>query len=264
MYNFNYHKPESVDEAKSLYSAAEDGVYLAGGHTLLPTMKQRLRAPTDVIDLSAIEGLYGIGLEDGTITIGAMTCHDAVANSQQIIDAIPALSHLASGIGDAQVRNRGTIGGSVANSDPAADYPAAIVGLNATVKTDDREIPADDFFVAMFETALKDGEMIREISIPVPDIAGYAKFPNPASRYATVGVLISRTGDEVRVAITGAAPSVFRCTEMELALQANFSAGALADIALSADDMNSDIHASAKYRSHLCTVMARRVMLNIT
>jgi len=264
MYNFNYHKPASVAEAQTLLADAEDGLYLAGGHTLLPTMKQRLRAPTDVIDLSAIEGLRGIEDSAEALTIGAMTCHDAVATSAQVGKAIPALAHLAAGIGDAQVRNRGTIGGSVANSDPAADYPAAIVGLGATIETDSREISADDFFTGMFETALQAGEMIQRISFPIPETAGYLKFPNPASRYATVGVMISRSADAVRVAITGAAPCVFRSTAMEQALAANFSAEALAGISLSPDDMNSDIHASAEYRAHLCSVMARRVMQNLT
>ena len=263
MYNFNYHKPTTVEEARTLFADAEDGLYLAGGHTLLPTMKQRLRAPTDVIDLAGIGGLAAINRTGDVIVIGAMTCHDAVATSAAVIDAIPALAHLASGIGDSQVRNRGTIGGSIANSDPAADYPAAILGLNATVKTDNREIKADDFFLSMFETALNEGEMIQEISIPVPDVAGYIKFPSPASRYATVGVMISRTGSEVRVAITGAAPVVFRCAEMEQALQADFSVEALNGISLSAGEMNADLHASAEYRAHLCAVMAKRVMRNL-
>jgi len=210
MYDFNYHRPASIAEAKTLFANADEPIYLAGGHTLVPAMKQRLNAPSDVIDLRRIGALDGIRRDGDRIVIGALARHAAVASSETVATAIPALAALAAGIGDAQVRNRGTIGGSVANSDPAADYPAAVVGLGATVITDNREIAADDFFTGMFETALARGELVTAIAFPVADAAAYVKFPNPASRYATVGVFVSRRDRNVRVAITGAAPSVFR------------------------------------------------------
>jgi carbon-monoxide dehydrogenase medium subunit len=264
MYEFNYHKPQTIQDAVKLFTDVEDGIYLAGGHTLIPSMKVRLRAPTDVIDISGIDGLTGINEESGVLVIGALTTHDAVATSDVVRRAIPAINDLAGGIGDAQVRNRGTIGGSVANSDPAADYPAALLGLGATIRTDRRELSADSFFTGMFETSLEEDEIIQAIVLPIVEAATYVKFPNPASRYATVGVFISRHGDDVRVAITGAAPSVFRSAEMEAALTADFSADALANIQLKADDMNSDLHASAQYRAHLCGVMARRAVIKMT
>jgi len=264
MYEFNYHKPQTMQDAVQLFAEADDGIYLAGGHTLIPSMKVRLRAPTDVIDISGIDGLTGISEESGALVIGALTTHDAVACSDIVRRAIPAINDLAGGIGDAQVRNRGTIGGSVANSDPAADYPAALLGLGATIRTDRRELGADSFFTGMFETALEEDEIIQAIALPIVEAATYVKFPNPASRYATVGVFVSRHGDDVRVAITGAAPSVFRCTEMEAALKADFTADALANIQLNADDMNSDLHASAQYRAHLCGVMATRAVTKLT
>ncbi len=260
MYDFNYHKPGSVDEAIQLFLGAQDGVYLAGGHTLLPSMKQRLAAPTDVIDLAGIEGLSGVKSVGSDIEIGALTAHDEVANSPVVQSVIPALAELASLIGDAQVRNRGTIGGSVANSDPAADYPAGVLGLGAEIITNKRSITADDFFTAMFETALEEGELIIKIKFSRPKAAAYVKFPNPASRYATVGVFIARTGSGIRVAITGAAPSVFRSTDMEEALTRDFSVEALEDIRLDDGEMNSDLHATAEYRAHLCTVMAKRAV----
>lgn len=263
MYDFNYHRPQTIADAVKLFSEAEDGIYLAGGHTLIPAMKVRLRAPSDVIDISDLDGLTGISEEAGLLVIGAMTTHDAVATSDVVHRAIPAINILAAGIGDAQVRNRGTIGGSVANSDPAADYPAGLLGLGATIRTDRRELDADSFFTSMFETALEEDEIIQSIALPMVETATYVKFPNPASRYATVGVFISRHGDDVRVAITGAAPSVFRSTEMEDALKADFSVEALNNIQLNADDMNSDLHASAEYRAHLCVVMARRAMAKL-
>lgn len=263
MYEFNYHRPQTIADAVKLFSEAEDGIYLAGGHTLIPAMKVRLRAPSDVIDISDLDGLTGISEEAGLLVIGAMTTHDAVATSDVVHRAIPAINVLAAGIGDAQVRNRGTIGGSVANSDPAADYPAGLLGLGATIRTDRRELDADSFFTSMFETALEEDEIIQSIALPMVETATYVKFPNPASRYATVGVFISRHGDDVRVAITGAAPSVFRSTEMEDALKADFSVEALNNIQLNADDMNSDLHASAEYRAHLCVVMARRAMAKL-
>ena len=260
MYDFNYHKPVSIDEAIQLFLAAEDGIYLAGGHTLLPSMKQRLATPTDVIDLAGIGGLSGIEDVGEELEIGAFTAHDEVATSSVVQSEIPALAELASLIGDAQVRNRGTMGGSVSNSDPAADYPAGVLGLGAEIVTNKRSITADDFFTAMFETALEEGELLTKIKFPKPESAAYVKFPNPASRYATVGVFIARTGLGVRVAITGAAPSVFRSTDMEDALNGEFSVEALEGITLDADEMNSDLHATAEYRAHLCTVMAKRAV----
>ena len=263
MYDFNYHKPDSIDEAIQLFLGAEDGIYLAGGHTLLPSMKQRLAAPTDVIDLAGIDGLSGIKDVGTDLEIGALTAHDEVATSSVVQSGIPALAELASLIGDAQVRNRGTIGGSVSNSDPAADYPAGVLGLGAEIVTNKRTIAADDFFTAMFETALEEGELLTKIKFPKPEAAAYVKFPNPASRYATVGVFIARTGSGVRVAITGAAPSVFRSMDMEEALNSEFSVEALEGITLDAGEMNSDLHATAEYRAHLCTVMAKRAILKL-
>ena len=263
MYDFNYHKPHTVQEAVKLYAETEDGIYLAGGHTLIPSMKVRLRAPTDVIDLSGIKELSGIHEEDGALVIGALTTHDSVATSEVVRRAVPAINMLAAGIGDAQVRNRGTIGGSVANSDPAADYPAGLLALGATIRTDRREIAADAFFTGMFETALEEGEIIQAVVLPIVEAATYMKFPNPASRYATVGVFIVKHSGDVRVAITGAAPSVFRSAEMEDALKDNFSATALDSIKLDTDMLNSDLHASAEYRAQLCVVMAKRAVSNL-
>lgn len=264
MYEFAYHRPETIEQAQKVFNGADDAVFLAGGHTLLPTMKQRLLAPSDVIDLAAIGELGGVRVEENAITIGAMTCHDDVATSSKIRSMLPVLATLAAGIGDAQVRNRGTIGGSVANSDPAADYPAAVLGLGATIKTTNRSIEADNFFTGMFETALEEGELIVAVEFPVPDVAAYIKFPNPASRYATVGVLVARFGEAVRVAVTGAAPSVFRWSEAEAALVDDFSVEALGDIRPPADAMNEDLHATAEYRAHLCNVMAKRAVKEIT
>ena len=260
MYDFTYHRPASLDDAVKALEGADDGKLLAGGHTLIPTLKQRLASPSDVIDLSGISSLQGISESGGTVVIGATTTHAAVASDALVKSKIPALSHLADGIGDAQVRNRGTIGGSIANSDPAADYPAGLVGLGATVKTNKREIAADDFFTGLFETALDDGEIVTAVRFPVPRAAAYVKFPNPASRYAIVGVFVARTGDGVRVAVTGAGPGVFRVPEMEAALAANFSADAVAGIAVAPDDLNADLHASADYRASLVTTMAKRAV----
>lgn len=260
MYEFNVRKPGSVDLAVSALTSAEDGKLLAGGQTLLPTLKQRLASPSDLVDLSEVAELKGISEEGGGIKIGAMTTHAEVAASEAVRSQIPALAHLAGHIGDPQVRNRGTIGGSIANADPAADYPAAIVGLNATVHTNQRTIAADDFFTGMFETALGDDEIVTAVSFPKPEKAGYEKFPNPASRYAIVGVMVAQTGGQTRVAVTGAGPSVFRSSDAESALGGNFSADALQGLAVSPADLNSDIHASAEYRAHLVGVMARRAV----
>ena len=258
--SFNYHRPGSLAEAATLFKRSGDARYLAGGQTLIPTMKQRLAAPADVIDLGGLADLAFIRVAGGMLTIGAGTRHADVSTSPEVQRAIPALAQLASMIGDPAVRHRGTIGGSVANNDPGADYPAAVLGLGAMVKTTEREIAADDFFTGMFSTALNDGEIVTEIAFPVPEKAGYAKFPNPASRYATVGVFVAKTKSGVRAAVTGAGPCVFRVPEMEAALARNFSADAISGIRVPADGLNSDIHASAEYRAHLIGVMAKRAI----
>jgi aerobic carbon-monoxide dehydrogenase medium subunit len=260
MYQFNYHRPSSVRQAVSLLAKNEDAKFLAGGHTLLPTMKQRLAAPSDLIDLGAIDALKGIELKGRTLHIGATTSHAEVASSDTVREAIPALAVLAGQIGDPHVRHRGTIGGSIANNDPNADYPAACLGLGATIVTNKRRIAADEFFTDMFETALEDSEIITRVQFPVPRRAGYAKFPNPASRYALVGVFVSKRGREIRVAVTGAGPCVFRVPEMEEALAKRFAPKSLEGITIGADGLNSDIHASAEYRAHLVGVMARRAV----
>ena len=261
MHDFTYRTASSVADAAAKVAAGEDGVLMAGGMTLLPTLKQRLAQPSDVIDLGGIAGLRGIQVSGGTVTVGAMTVHDAVANSSDVAAAIPALAALAARIGDPQVRNRGTIGGSISNNDPAADYPAGLVGLGATVCTDRREIAADDFFTGMFETGAGRG---RDRSPPCASRRRrrppMRSSPNPASRYAIVGVFVARTGGGVRVAVTGAAGCVYRETAMEAALEANFAPSALDGMTASADDLNEDIHASAEYRAHLVGVMARRAV----
>jgi carbon-monoxide dehydrogenase medium subunit len=260
MYNFNYQRPGSLDEAVKAIAAAEDGKLLAGGQTLLPTMKQRLAQPSDLIDLGALDALAGIAKEGDRVVIGAMTRHAAVAASDVVRKAIPALADLAEGIGDPQVRNLGILGGSVANADPAADYPAALVGLGATVHTNTRSIDADDFFTGLFDTALAEDELITKVSFPVPDKAAYMKFPNPASRYAIVGVFVAQSAAGVRVAVTGAGGSVFRVAEMEKALSAKFAPESLDGISIAHDELNEDIHASADYRAHLVGVMAKRAV----
>ncbi|MCA8929982.1 MAG: xanthine dehydrogenase family protein subunit M [Alphaproteobacteria bacterium] len=261
MYAFNYVKPASLADAAAALSGAEDGAFLAGGQTLLPTLKQRLASPSDLVDLGGIAELQGIRLEGRDVVVGAMTRHAAVAASAEIKGNIPALAALAGGIGDQAVRNRGTIGGSVANNDPAADYPAAVLGLGATVVTDRREIAADDFFTGLFETALQPGEIITAVRFPQPEKAAYVKFPNPASRYAMVGVFVAKTAGGVRVAVTGAGSGgVFRVPAYEEALAANFAADAVADGAVAAADLNSDLHADADYRAHLIGVMTRRAV----
>ena len=260
MYAFEYHRPKTVAEAVSLLQGRSEGKLLAGGHTLLPTLKQRLASPSDIIDLGAIAELKGIREEGDRLIVGALTTYSEVVESATARNAIPALAQLASHIGDSQVRNRGTIGGSIANNDPASDYPAAVLGLNATVRTNQREIAADDFFLGMFETALGDDEVITAVSFPKPTKAGYMKFPNPASRYAIVGVMVAQTGGQTRVAVTGAGPSVFRVPEYEQALISSFSADALQNVDATFPDLNSDIHASAEYRAHLVKVMAKRAV----
>ena len=260
MYDFGYHRPSSAADAAALLAKNGEAKVVAGGMTLIPTLKQRLAQPSDLVDLGGIGDLKGIKAEGGGITIGAMTTHAEVARSADVQKTIPALAHLASGIGDPQVRNRGTIGGSVANSDPAADYPAAVLGLGATIRTNKREIKADDFFKGMFETALQDGEIITAIHFPKPEKSGYSKFPNPASRYAIVGVFVAKTGGATRVAVTGAGPCAFRSKELEAALGSNFSADAAKSVKVKADGCNSDLHATAEYRAHLVSVMAARAV----
>jgi aerobic carbon-monoxide dehydrogenase medium subunit len=259
MYEFEYQKPASLDDVTRLLGD-EDAKLVAGGMTLIPTLKLRLAKPTQLIDLGAIPSLKGITDERDAIVIGAMTRHAEVNRSDVVKRAIPALAAMAGMIGDPAVRNRGTIGGSIANNDPAADYPAAIVALNATVRTNKREIPADQFFTGMFETALQPGEIVTAVRFPKVAQANYQKFRNPASRYAIVGVFVAKSPAGVRVAVTGAGPSVFRQPEMEAALAKSFTPDAIKDIAIKDDGLNSDIHASAEYRAHLVTVMARRAV----
>lgn len=260
MYEFTYHRPKTLADAAAMLGQSEDAKILGGGQTLLPTLKQRLARPTELIDLSQIPELRGIREEGDGLTIGAFTRHAEVAHSDVVRRVIPALADLAEGIGDRQVRNMGTLGGSICNADPSADYPAAVVALKATVKTDRREIAGDGFFTGMFETALEPGEIVTSVRFQKPDKAAYAKFRNPASRYAIVGVLVARFGNEVRVAVTGAGPSVFRATDMEAALAQDFRAEALNGVSVRADSLNADIHASADYRAHLVTVMAKRAV----
>ncbi len=260
MYEFDYHRPDSLAAAIALRSDAADGTYLAGGMTLLPTLKQRLASPSDLIDLSAVPDLTGITVVGGVVTVGAMTRHAQVAASEPVKGAIPALAYLAGQIGDAQVRNRGTMGGSVANSDPSADYPAAVIGLGATIHTDRRQIAADDYFQDLFETALEPGELIRSITFPIPRRAAYRKFPNPASRYAVVGVFVAQFDAGIRVGVTGAGPCAFRARAMEEALARRLDPGAMDDAVLDFSRFNSDMHASAEYRGALVRVMARRAV----
>jgi carbon-monoxide dehydrogenase medium subunit len=260
MHDFTYQTPKSVADAVTVLRSAEDGKLMAGGMTLLPTLKQRLAQPSDLIDLGRIGDLNSIARDGATLVIGAMTPHATVAASDTVKTAIPALAHLAGHIGDPQVRHRGTIGGSVCNNDPAADYPSALVALGATLVTDRREIAAEDFFVGLFETALELDEIVTAIRFPIPEKAGYVKFPNPASRYAVVGVFVAKTAGGIRVAVTGAGPCVFRHTAMEQALGRNFSPAALDGIVTPPDDLNSDIHASAAYRAHLVGVIAKRAV----
>jgi carbon-monoxide dehydrogenase medium subunit len=262
MYQTTYHRPSSVDEAASLFAKGSDAKYLAGGHTLIPVMKQRLASPSDVIDLGKIKELIGIEPSGDGIVIKAATTHYDVATSDAVKKAIPALSYLASLIGDPAVRHRGTIGGSLANNDPAADYPAAVLALGATVKTNKRSISADDFFKGLFTTALEDGEIITAVSFPVQAKAGYSKFNHPASRFALTGVFVARTpGGDVRVAATGASQNgVMRVSAIEAALKANWSAGAIDGVTVSAAGLMSDIHGTSDYRANLIKVMAQRAV----
>ncbi len=259
MYAFTYQRPSTLADAVAA-AQDEDAKLLGGGQTLLPTLKQRLAQPSALVDLSGVAEMKGIKAVDGGLEIGAFTRHAEVAHSDLVKATIPALASLAEGIGDRQVRNMGTMGGSIANADPSADYPSAVVALKATVTTDRRTIAGDDFFTGMFETALEPGEIVKSVRFSTPDKAAYAKFRNPASRYAIVGVFVAKHGAEVRVAVTGAAGSVFRVPAFEAALAANFTAEALNGLSVSADDLNADLHASADYRAHLVTVMAKRAV----
>ena len=260
MYDFAYQKPASLADAVAALTSDADAKALAGGMTLIPVLKQRLAKPSTLVDLAKL-GLSGITQSGNTVTIGAMTTHVMVANSAEVKAKFPALAALASHIGDEAVRHRGTIGGSLANNDPAADYPAVVLATGATIKTNKRSITADDFFTGMFSTALEQGEVITAVEFPVPAKAAYEKFPNPASRYAMVGVFVAKTGNTVRVAVTGAGQGgVFRHTDMEKALSATFSADALTGISTPVGNMNGDIHASPEYRAHLVGVMAKRAV----
>ncbi|TVR06099.1 MAG: xanthine dehydrogenase family protein subunit M [Salinarimonadaceae bacterium] len=261
MYAFDYHRPTSLRQAAAMLQKTEDAMIVAGGHTLLPTMKQRLAQPSALIDLGGLSELRGIEKKGRAVVIGAMATHADVAASDVVREAIPALAELAVTIGDPAVRHRGTIGGSVANNDPAADYPAACLGLGATIITNRRKIVAEEFFQGMFDTALDEGEIITKVSFPIPAKAAYAKFRNPASRYALVGVFVMKRGSEIRVAVIGAGSSgVYRWSEAEAALAKRFSPKSLDGMSASADDMNSDIHADSEYRAHLVGVMARRAV----
>ena len=260
MYEFAYNRAASVEEVVKALAADGDAKPLAGGMTLLPTIKQRLAKPSALFDLSGIPSLAYIKKTADGLEIGAMTRHVDVARSPEVQQVIPALAQLAGAIGDPQVRNRGTMGGSVANSDPAADYPAGVLGLGATIVTNKREIKADDFFTGLFTTALGDGELITAIRFPKPEKAHYKKFPNPASRYAIVGAFVAKFPGAVRVAITGAGACAFRVPEMEKALTASFTPDAVRNLKISDKDLNNDLHASPEYRAHLVTVMARRAV----
>lgn len=260
MYPTKYHRAGSLDEAANLLSGAEDATIIAGGQTLLPSMKAHLAAPANLVDLRGA-GLSGISVSGDTLTIGAMTTHAEVAGSAEVAAFCPALCTLAGNIGDPAVRHMGTIGGSLANNDPSACYPSAVLALGATIVTNRREIAADTYFAGLFTTALEGGEIMTAVKFPRPQAAAYAKFPNPASRYAMVGVFVARTAQGVRVAVTGAGEDgVFRHTGMEAALGADWSVAALDGIATPADGMIADLHGSAAYRAHLVGVMARRAV----
>lgn len=252
MRDFAYARPSSLAEAAAAFAGGGEAAFIAGGHTLLPAIKSRLRMPDTIVDLAAIPGLSGVSLDGNRLWVGAMTTHAAVAADA---GAIPALAKLAGAIGDQQVRNRGTLGGVIANNDPAADYPAAVLALDAIVETDRRSHAADDYFQGMFTTALAEGEIVTRVGFRVPLAAAYAKFRHPASRYAIVGVFVARYPGRVRVAVTGAGPGVFRWSEAESELMEAFSADMVDDLVLDNGDLNTDIHASAEFRAHLAGVM---------
>jgi aerobic carbon-monoxide dehydrogenase medium subunit len=261
MYEFKYHRPTTVRQAANLLTKFSEAKLLAGGHSLIPVMKLRLAKPSDIVDLSQVEGLSGIELKGRSIVIGAMTKHGEVANSQVVKDALPVLAEVPGSIGDPAVRHRGTIGGSLANNDPNADYPAAVLGLGATIITNKRRIAADDFFKGMFETALAADEIITKVQFPIAKKAAYEKFKHPASGFALVGVFVSKRGSDIRVAVTGAGSNgVFRVASFEEALKKRFSPKSIEGMTIPAAGMNSDIHGSAEYRAHLVAVLARRAL----
>lgn len=263
MYATSYHRASSVEDAVKTKAAHDEGKYLSGGMTLISTMKQRLAAPSDLIDLRHIPAMRGIKVEGRKVTIGAATPHADVAASRELRAVCPALCQLAGHIGDPHVRHMGTIGGSIANNDPAADYPAGLLGLGATIITDRRSLTADKFFTGLFETALEEGEMVTAVTFEAPEKAGYAKFNNPASRFAMTGVFVAKTAGGVRVAVTGAgSDGVFRHQGIEQALSGNWSADALANVSVSASGLMSDLHANAEYRANLVKVMAKRAVLS--
>lgn len=260
MHEFNFHRPSSLQEAKKLLGAGGEPKLMAGGQTLIPVLKLEMAAPSDVVSLAAISELKGICMDGGSVVIGAATTHAEVATSGDVRSSIPALAKMAEGIGDAQVRNRGTLGGSVAHSDPAADYPAGVLGLGATIQTDKRTVAADDFFTGLFETALEPDEIIVAVHFPKPKKAAYAKFGNPASKYAIVGVFVADTDSGVRVAVTGAGSHVFRHAGLEQALTAQFTPDAVSGVDIDASEFNNDLDADAEYRAHLVRVMTARAV----
>ena len=258
MKTFNYHSAKDSKEASKLSSS--NSAFLAGGMTTIPSMKLGLASYKDIIDIKGIKKLSGIKVSGKSVVIGATTKHAEVANSKEIKKTIPSLASLAEGIGDPQVRNRGTIGGSIANNDPSADYPSACIALDATIHTNERKIEASKFFKGMFETALKKGELIEAIEFKVPEKSSYQKHPNPASRYAVVGVYIAKHKSGVRVAVTGAKPCVYNDNDLSKALDSDFSASSIAGMKLKSSDMNSDIHASAEYRANLVVIQAKKAV----
>jgi carbon-monoxide dehydrogenase medium subunit len=260
MKDFHFHRPSTVQEAIALAAGRDGAKFLAGGQSLLPVLKLELAEPTDLISLAGIRELHDIRVDGANVVIGALVTHDEVARSAEVRKHLPALAELAAGIGDAQVRNRGTLGGSVAHADPAADYPAALVAFGATVVTSARKIAAEDFFTGLFESALGAGELVTAVSFPIAARAAYAKFAHRASKYALVGVMVAAGASGVRVAVTGAGAKVFRVPEMEAALTKSFSPDALDGIAVSADELNGDAEASAEFRAHLIGVMAKRAV----
>lgn len=265
MYETHYHRPSSLAEAARLFSGAGEAAYISGGHTLLPAMKARLAAPADLIDLTRIGEMKGIEVTGESVAIGGATTHSEVAQSSEVQGAIPTLAALAGSIGDAQVRHRGTIGGSVANNDPAADYPAAVLALAGTVHTDRRQIAAEAYFTGLYSTSLEPGEIVTRVAFRIPETSGYAKFRNPASRYPMAGVFVAKHKDgTVRVAVTGAGNGgVFRWTEAEQALTRSFAPDAVKGLAVPASEMMGDIHGSQEYRANLVAVMARRALENL-
>jgi carbon-monoxide dehydrogenase medium subunit len=260
MNTFGFHRPSSIAAAEAARRDMVDAIYIAGGQSLLGAMKLGLAAPSDLVDLAQVPGLAGIEVDGASLRIGAMSSHAAVAASPAVQRHIPALARLAGGIADPAVRTRGTLGGSLANNDPAACYPAAVLGLDATVHTPQRSIDAEKFFLGLYETALQPGELITAVSFPIPLRAAYVKFKQPASRFALVGVFVSQGPRGTRVAVTGAAPCAFRAAALEAALAKDWSAKAIEGISLAADGLNSDLHASAAYRAHLIGVLARRAV----